>query len=385
MANTKNMPHSKWLDLRKEGIGGSDASAIAGANKYASPIMVYMDKLGLYIPEKPEFVQFAARMGNEMEPIVRKIFVEKINEERAGDGLRPLKVVHRKALFAHDEHDWMRTNLDGIVYDPDMGKGVFEAKTASFHVREEWEGEDVPNAYFIQVQHNMAVMDMDFAYLAVLIAGNDYRHYFIPRDQEFIDYLISIEQHFWNNHILQRIPPAMSGHAAEKQMMVDQYPISEPDESQLHQLPIECIGRIERLDVLKQLIQELDQEKTAEENEIKAIMGTTEMAFAGSHKVTWKTASNGTRSMRIKVQASEDRNKFYAAKIKEIDKQRKIYEKERVLIEKNAEKERKAAEKERKAAEKLAKDALKAEKAALKAEIAAEVKRKENAKVEVLV
>jgi putative phage-type endonuclease len=361
------MPENEWLELRKQGIGGSDASAVAKASKYSSPIMVYMDKLGLYIPEKPERVKMAARMGHELEPIVRKLFVEKVNEEREAQGKKPLRVVHRKAIFAHDKYDFMRTNLDGIVFDPDLGKGVFEAKTAHYMLRDEWAGEDVPNAYFIQVQHNMAVMDMDFAWLAVLIGGNDYRHYFIPRDQEFIDYLIMIEQAFWNNHILQRIPPEMVGNDAEKEMMADMYPQSEASEGYISTLPTVCIEYAERADAIKQIIKELTEEQTANENEIKAIMGTTEMAFAGSHKITWKTASNGVRSMRIKLDSQEDRNKFYAAKVKEIDKQRKEVEKERKNIEKDAEKARKAAEKERKEAEKAAKEALKAEKAALKA------------------
>jgi putative phage-type endonuclease len=376
IANTAKMAEHDWLNLRKEGIGGSDAAAVAKASKYASPIMVYMDKLGLYIPEKPERVKMAARMGNELEPIIRKLFVEKVNQEREAEGKQPLKVVHRKAIFAHDQHDWMRTNLDGIVHDPDLGKGVFEAKTAHYMLRDEWDGEDVPNAYYIQVQHNMAVMDMQFAWLAVLIGGNDYRHYFIPRDQEFIDYLLMIEQAFWNNHILQRIPPEMSGNDAEKEMMRDLYPQSEPREGYITTLPTVCIERAERVEALKQLIDQLGQEKTAEENEIKAIMGTTETAFAGSHKITWKTASNGVRAMRIKLDAQNDREKFYAARVKEIDKERKEIEKERKNLEKEAEKARKAAEKERKAAEKAAKEALKAEKAALKA-----AKQNENAEV----
>jgi predicted phage-related endonuclease len=356
---------------------GSDASAVAKANKYASPVIVYMDKLGLYVGEKNERVKMAAKAGHKLEPVVRQWFVEEINEKRAEEGKKPIKVVHRQAIFAHDEHDWMRTNLDGIVYDPDLGQGVFEAKTSHYMLREEWAGEDVPNQYYIQCQHNMAVMGMNYAWLAVLIGGNDFRYYFIPRDQEFIDYLIMIEQAFWNDHILQRIPPAMSGHDAEKEMLAAQYPQSEGREGYITTLPTATIPMVEQIDALKGLVDRLKTEQQALENELKAIMGTTEAAFAGSHKVTWKTASNGVRPLRIKLDNQEERNKFYAARIKEIDKERKEVEKVRKLIEKEAEKARKAAEKERKAAEKAAKDALKAEKAALKAT-------KENEKAEVI-
>lgn len=367
IANTKGMVHLEWLQLRKSGIGGSDAAAVAGASKYASPIMVYMDKLGIYLPDKKDNVMEAATWGNLHEPTIREEFKRRINAERAEQGKEPLRVIHRQAIYAHDEYDYIRTNLDGIIYDPDLGKGIFEAKTAHYMLRHDWEGEDVPNAYYIQVQHNMLVMDAGYAWLAVLIGGNMYKHYFIERDQEFIDSLITIETQFWNDHILQRIPPAMSGLPAEKDMMTEQYPQSEGREGYITTLPIACIELAEKADAMKQVVAEAEQEKTMYENEIKAIMGNTEMAFAGSHKITWKTAINGVRSMRIKLDSQEDRNKFYNAKIKEVDKERKLLEKQRGIIEKEAEKARKADEKARKAAEKDAEKQLKAEIKALKA------------------
>ena len=34
----------KWLEMRTTGIGGSDAGAILGMNKYASPLTIYLSK-----------------------------------------------------------------------------------------------------------------------------------------------------------------------------------------------------------------------------------------------------------------------------------------------------------------------------------------------------
>ena len=45
LAETANMDHLEWLRLRQKGIGGSDAAAIAGLNKYKSPIQVYYEKV----------------------------------------------------------------------------------------------------------------------------------------------------------------------------------------------------------------------------------------------------------------------------------------------------------------------------------------------------
>ena len=108
-------------------------------------------------------------------------------------------------------------------------------------------------------------------------------------------------------------------------------------------------------------------EQTRLECEVKAMLGEIETAYAGVHKVTWKTTSNGQRRFSFKLDAHEDRDKFYKTRLKDVIAQRKEIDKEL----KNMEKERKNAEKEaqkaRKAAEKAEKDALKAAKAQLKA------------------
>ena len=46
MENRKN-----WLDVRAQGIGGSDAGAILGLNKYKGPMAVYLEKTGQVEPE----------------------------------------------------------------------------------------------------------------------------------------------------------------------------------------------------------------------------------------------------------------------------------------------------------------------------------------------
>ena len=36
IAKTESMPYEEWLDLRKNGIGGSDAAAVCGISRYKS-------------------------------------------------------------------------------------------------------------------------------------------------------------------------------------------------------------------------------------------------------------------------------------------------------------------------------------------------------------
>ena len=47
IAKTTELTHDEWLDLRKTGIGGSDAGTILGVNPYSSPYALYATKTGL--------------------------------------------------------------------------------------------------------------------------------------------------------------------------------------------------------------------------------------------------------------------------------------------------------------------------------------------------
>ena len=44
LVSTEGMSYSDWLDYRRRGIGGSDASVVCGINCYKSPVELWMEK-----------------------------------------------------------------------------------------------------------------------------------------------------------------------------------------------------------------------------------------------------------------------------------------------------------------------------------------------------
>ena len=46
LINTKSITHDEWLDVRKQGIGSSDAAAAIGLNPYQSQLELWMIKTG---------------------------------------------------------------------------------------------------------------------------------------------------------------------------------------------------------------------------------------------------------------------------------------------------------------------------------------------------
>jgi predicted phage-related endonuclease len=322
MAETANMTRSEWLAKRSVFVGASETAALiqkndgSFANPYSSPVVLYMIKTGQYIPSEPGE---AAYWGNVLEEVVAQEFLKRYNEElveteeyktlsviKNGRGigeLKPARIQKRNAIFAHDELDYMCTNLDRLMFCPALGKCIVECKTANQFLSSDWEGEDVPDQYYIQVQHQMEVMDIDHAFIAVLIGGQKFKKYYIPRDREFGAALVGIIRNFWENHVLAGVRPEIDGSKATTDMYKSLYDTSESGTTL--ELPSQFVAYVEQRDEFKKLEESYKESKTEMENKIKEAMKGTEVAFAGPHKITWKTQSDGKRPLKIKLGKAE--------------------------------------------------------------------------------
>ena len=213
LVSTENMPYEKWLEYRKQGIGGSDASVVCGINRYKSPVELWMEKTGqLPYQEAGE----AAYWGTQLEALVRSEFTK-----RTGIEVRQVK-----QLLQSEDHPFMLANLDGVCEHPDYGPCIFEAKTASAYKAGEWD-DAIPDEYLLQVSHYMAVTGYKAAYIAVLIGGNTFRWRLIERDDKLISMLIPFETIFWK-HVQGGTPPPLDGSDASAKFLVHQFPNSVP-------------------------------------------------------------------------------------------------------------------------------------------------------------
>ncbi|WP_153124754.1 YqaJ viral recombinase family protein [Peribacillus tepidiphilus] len=288
------MSREEWLKARKAGIGGSDAAAIAGLNKWKSPVAVYLDKIG-QAPDE-DTVGESAYWGTVMEDIVAQEF-----SKRTG-----LKVRRRNAILTHPEHPFMLSNVDRLIVGKQEG---LECKTASEYLKDEWKDDEIPAQYLIQCQHYMAVTGYEAWWIAVLIGGNKFVYKRIERDEELIQYLIDIEKNFWENHVLKEIPPMFDGSDASSELLKVMYPEAVP-ETEIELSP-EANKLIEALDQVNEELKQLETQKKEYENQIKAMMGENEKAFAGERIITWKTIhSNKFDSKRFAKDHPELYNQY---------------------------------------------------------------------------
>ncbi len=274
LVSTENMPYEDWLEYRKQGIGGSDASVVCGINRYKSPVELWMEKTG-QLPHQE--AGEAAYWGTQLEPFVRAEFTK-----RTG-----IEVSRRNELLQSEEHPFMLANLDGICEVPDVGPCIFEAKTASAYKVGEWE-DAIPDEYALQLAHYMAVTGYAGAYIAVLIGGNTFKWKFIERDEELISMLIQLETDFWN-HVQDGTPPPLDGSDASAKFLAERFSNSTP-RSHIT-LPDTAANLLTQYDEACEELEAVTERKQKAENLLKEMIGENEVGTAGDRVITWKSVS----------------------------------------------------------------------------------------------
>lgn len=276
IADTKDMPKTEWLKHRQAGIGGSDASCIAGLNPWKSAIQLYMDKK----EENPqEQKSLRMELGNRLEGLVAELFTEATG----------LKVRNVNGILKNDKYPFALANIDRAIVGE---KAFLECKTTNSYALKEWE-EGVPDHYEIQCLHYMAITGATHCYIAALIGNSDFIWHQIERDQETIDYLMQIEKDFWENNIEKDVVPMPDGSDAYSEYLKKKYDKSNGQVIELHLLE-NGVDKLNRYDEIVTDIKALESEKKLIEQEIQFHMEEFEIAKIGDRKVTWKSSSRNT-------------------------------------------------------------------------------------------
>lgn len=183
-----------WHQLRAEGIGGSDAGIIMGASRYETPLSLWMLKTGRAEPREGSE---ATEMGSLLEPFIREHLVaDYLVREGYCDGVN---VIAPQAMYRSREHDWMLANTDGFLemdYLTEPETYGLEIKTGRVYQLPKWKDGRVPDSYWWQVQHYMAVTGLQ-KFVVFGVIGNQRIVRIVERDEEAIERLIVAEADFW--------------------------------------------------------------------------------------------------------------------------------------------------------------------------------------------
>lgn len=287
LAKTLDMPREQWLELRKKGIGGSDAAAIIGLDRWRSAFDVYADKTGL----KPEIEDNEAmRQGRDLEDYVASRFCEATDK----------KVRRRNAILQHPEHTFMTANIDRWVVGENAG---LECKTTSVLNRCKFSQGEFPPNYYVQCVHYMAVTGAERWYLAVLVLNKAFHVFTIERDENEIAALIEAEKHFWTNHIMKQIPPTPDGSETTSEVIKQLFPEAREREE------VVLFGYEDKIEQYLQLdsqVKKLEKQRDALKQDLQLALSDAEIGRAQGYVVEWK---NQTRqaldTQRLKKEQAE--------------------------------------------------------------------------------
>jgi len=256
---------------RKKYIGGSDCAGILGLSRWTSPLQIWGEKTGNIKP-KDIADKIYVKLGNKLEDIVADFFTEKTGK----------KVRRCNDTIFHSKYNFIGANIDRRVVGEDT---ILECKTCSAWKSKEWEGEEIPQEYILQVLHYLAVTGADKAYIAVLIGNQKFVYKEIKRDEKIIYDIIKKEVYFWQNFVEKNEMP-MQVTKNDADALYELFPLAEPDsEIELSDSAAQLFETRQSLLADKKHIAGLLDKM---DNEIKALLKDKEVGRVGNWIATWK-------------------------------------------------------------------------------------------------
>jgi putative phage-type endonuclease len=207
LVETKSLSREDWLEVRKNGIGGSDAAAAVGLNPYMSPLELWLIKTGrdasLPKPDSDDTTE-PVYWGTLLEPIVAASYTKQTGN----------KVRRVNAVLQHPTIPFMLANVDREVAG-NRDVQLLECKTAGEFGARLWR-DGVPEYVQLQVQHQLAVTGKQAADVAVLLCGQKLDVHRVVRDDALIARLIELEAAFWQFVETDTSPPADGSDSADR-------------------------------------------------------------------------------------------------------------------------------------------------------------------------
>lgn len=171
----------EWLSERRSSVGASEVAAVLGLSPYNTALDVYKSKQGV----DRDFDPLLSFIGHESEHIIHKWV-----EEFSG-----VQVKLEPAFMARStEFPFLHASFDRVSSDPFT---TWQFKTAHFYSGHSWD-EGIPTDIRVQVQAEMVVAGTQKAAVVVWIGGREFRLFWEPRDNRFIDeHMIPALTEFW--------------------------------------------------------------------------------------------------------------------------------------------------------------------------------------------
>ena len=274
----------QWLELRREGLGGSDIANVIGIG-FGNPYSVFLDKLNLSENQENESMKWGTINEGNVADEYQRLHPE---VEVVDTGLK---------IFRHPDHDWMIATPDRICIPKDGSPQYgLEIKTTSAFMKRHWgdEGTDyIPDMYVVQNQWYMSIKGYLRWDTAVLIGGNQYREYIQAHNPKLAKTLIKKGGDFWEIHVKQESPPEIDGSVDSVDFLKKWFP--DHNENLLPMTGNMLIYLRERSQAMA-LMDSYKEKKVEVESKIIEAIGASLGFEGGGAKVTFKKTKDSDKT-----------------------------------------------------------------------------------------
>ena len=259
-------------------IGGSDIAKVMGLSRWGTPLSLWAEKTGKIPPKDLSNVE-AVELGNDLEDFVANKFSQKTG-----------KAVRRSPkVYQHPQYPYMVAHIDRLVTGTDE---LLECKTCSFFKKDEWEGEEIPQEYILQVIWYLGITGRRIGHIAVLIGGQSFKYKQIEFDSELFDKMVDAAKDFWQ-HVQDDTPVDIVAtddetlkdlYSNHSEIMIDLIPTDE----QTKQACDVFEERVAYLQEIKMHIKQLQDEQKEIETSVKDIIKDNLGIKTPKYIITWK-------------------------------------------------------------------------------------------------
>ena len=283
LVNTKDLSREDWLQVRRQGIGSSDAAAACGIHPYLSMLELWMIKTGRMSSDIDESIEGYSPLywGNTLEPMVAKYY-----QEHTGNKVRRVN-----AILQHPDPDkhFMLANLDYAITGSDEVQ-VLECKTAGEHGAKLWK-QGVPLYVTCQVQHQLAVTGKQAAHICVLLCGHEAKIYKVERDERLIASIMEHEHLFWQ-YVQADTPPTPDHSESAARALKQLYPTPKPS-SKVDLRDDDGANKLfEQLLSYRDYMQELEQRHDQVKHQLQSLIKDHEVAVFDKGAISWKRSKD---------------------------------------------------------------------------------------------
>lgn len=330
----KDWSMADWSSWRfKNGIGASEAGAVAGVDKFLPSQKLFYQKIGI-IKEK-KLISYQAFTGRLQEDLVAIQF-EHFEKDFIGmmenyeNGIKTAKVERVNAFIQNPEYMHLFASLDrkilNVLKYEGKGNAPLECKTMDWFVGNQYEN-GFPISYVFQINQQIGIVGSDYGCLAVQTNNREFDVFEFEFQRELFDSYLDLSRDYWQRilkgrelalqkfnadlemnvslseeimHAIQMLEPDPQGTLSYQDFLKEKY--RNATKGSTRKATPQEVEQIREMILFKKEMKEVEEKMLLRENSIKNAMGgIEELVVPDLGYITWKEDTRGHRRFNTRI------------------------------------------------------------------------------------